>query len=172
MNLVTKGIYPEKVLGFFEEISKIPRGSGKEKQISDWLVKFAKDRNLEVYQDSVNNVIIKKEATKGYEKYAPLILQGHMDMVWEKNKDVDFDFEKEGIKLKIEDGYLKAKGTTLGADNGIAIAYGLAILDSDDIKHPKLEILITTDEEVSMTGAQNLDMSLLEGKKMINLDTE
>ena len=113
MNLVTKGIYPEKVLGFFEEISKIPRGSGKEKQISDWLVKFAKDRNLEVYQDSVNNVIIKKEATKGYEKYAPLILQGHMDMVWEKNKDVDFDFEKEGIKLKIEDGYLKAKGTTV-----------------------------------------------------------
>ena len=172
MNIVTKGIYPENVLGFFEEISKIPRGSGKEKQISDWLVKFAKDRNLEVHQDAFNNVIIKKEATKGYEKYETLILQGHMDMVWEKNKDVDFDFEKEGIKLKIEDGYLKAKGTTLGADNGIAIAYGLAILDSNEIAHPKLEVLITTDEEVAMTGAENLDMSLLEGKKMINLDTE
>ena len=172
MNIVTKGIYPENVLGFFEEISKIPRGSGKEQQISDWLVKFAKDRNLEVHQDGFNNVIIKKEATKGYEKYETLILQGHMDMVWEKNKDVDFDFEKEGIKLKIEDGYLKAKGTTLGADNGIAIAYGLAILDSNEIAHPKLEVLITTDEEVAMTGAENLDMSLLEGKKMINLDTE
>ena len=172
MNIVTKGIYPENVLGFFEEISKIPRGSGKEQQISDWLVKFAKDRNLEVHQDAFNNVIIKKEATKGYEKYETLILQGHMDMVWEKNKDVDFDFEKEGIKLKIEDGYLKAKGTTLGADNGIAIAYGLAILDSNEIAHPKLEVLITTDEEVAMTGAENLDMSLLEGKKMINLDTE
>lgn len=172
MNIVTKGIYPENVLGFFEEISKIPRGSGKEKQISDWLVKFAKDRNLEVHQDAFNNVIIKKEATKGYEKYETLILQGHMDMVWEKNKDVDFDFEKEGIKLKIEDGYLKAQGTTLGADNGIAIAYGLAILDSNEIAHPKLEVLITTDEEVAMTGAENLDMSLLEGKKMINLDTE
>ena len=82
MNVVTKGIYPEKVLGFFEEISKIPRGSGKEKQISDWLVKFAKDRKLEVYQDKFNNVIIKKEATKGYENYETLILQGHMDMVW------------------------------------------------------------------------------------------
>lgn len=172
MNIVTKGIYPENVLGFFEEISKIPRGSGKEQQISDWLVKFAKDRNLEVHQDAFNNVIIKKEATKGYEKYETLILQGHMDMVWEKNKDVDFDFEKEGIKLKIEDGYLKAQGTTLGADNGIAIAYGLAILDSNEIVHPKLEVLITTDEEVAMTGAENLDMSLLEGKKMINLDTE
>ena len=172
MNIVTKGIYPENVLSFFEEISKIPRGSRKEKQISDWLVKFAKDRNLEVHQDTFNNVIIKKEATKGYEKYETLILQGHMDMVWEKNKDVDFDFEKEGIKLKIEDGYLKAQGTTLEADNGIAIAYGLAILDSNEIAHPKLEVLITTDEEVAMTGAENLDMSLLEGKKMINLDTE
>ncbi len=172
MNTVTKGIYPENVLGFFEEISKIPRGSGKEKQISDWLVNFAKERNLEVYQDKYNNVVIKKEATSGYENYMPLILQGHMDMVWEKNKDVDFDFEKEGIKLKIENGYLMAQGTTLGADNGIAVAMALAILDSKDIKHPSLEILITTDEEVNMVGAENFDTSLLKGKKMINLDTE
>lgn len=172
MNTVTKGIYPENVLGFFEEISKIPRGSGKEKQISDWLVNFAKERNLEVYQDRYNNVVIKKEATIGYENYMPLILQGHMDMVWEKNKDVDFDFEKEGIKLKIENGYLMAQGTTLGADNGIAVAMALAILDSKDIKHPALEILITTDEEVNMVGAENFDTSLLKGKKMINLDTE
>lgn len=171
-NYVTKGIYPEKVFKYFEEISKIPRGSGNEKQISDWLVEFAKKRNLEVYQDDFYNVIIKKNATKGYENYSPLIIQGHIDMVWEKNKDVDFDFEKEGIKLKIEDGYLKAEGTTLGADNGIAVAIALAILDSDDIKHPKLEMLFTTDEEVGMTGAENVNIDLLEGRKMINLDTE
>lgn len=165
-------IYPEKVFYFFSEISKIPRGSGHEKEISDWLVKFAKERNLEVYQDNYNNVIIKKEATKGYENYQTLILQGHMDMVWEKNKDIDFDFEKEGIKLKVEDGFLKAQGTTLGADNGIAVAISLAILDSSDIKHPSLEVLITTDEEVGMSGAENVDVNLLKGKKMINLDTE
>lgn len=169
---ITSGLYPQNVFKYFEEISKIPRGSGKEKQISDWLVKFAKDRNLEVYQDSFHNVIIKKEASKGYENYKPLILQGHIDMVWEKNKTTDFDFETEGIKLKIEDGFLKAEGTTLGADNGIAVAMCLAILDSNEIVHPKLEILLTSDEEVGMSGAENVDISLLDGKKMINIDTE
>ncbi|NYV27874.1 aminoacyl-histidine dipeptidase [Streptobacillus felis] len=171
-NKVTKGLYPESVFGFFEQISEIPRGSGKEKQISDWLVNFAKDRNLEVYQDEFHNVIIKKNATPGYEKYLPLIIQGHMDMVWEKNKNVEFDFEKEGIRLKVEDGFLKADGTTLGADNGIAVAMGLALLDSKEIEHPALEVLITTDEEVNMTGAENIDVTKLAGKKMINLDTE
>lgn len=163
---------PNKVFYFFEEISKIPRGSGKEKQISDWLVNFAKERNLEVIQDEFHNVIIKKEATKGYEKYIPLILQGHIDMVWEKNKDVEFDFEKEGIRLKVEDDFLKAEGTTLGADNGIAVAIALAILDSNDLKHPALEVLFTSDEEVGMSGAINLNVDSLKGKKMINIDTE
>ncbi|RRD38950.1 aminoacyl-histidine dipeptidase [Leptotrichia sp. OH3620_COT-345] len=165
-------LYPEKVFYYFSEISKIPRGSKKEKKISDWLVKFAKDRKLEVIQDEFLNVIIKKKATKGYEDFSPLILQGHMDMVWEKNKDTKFDFETQGIKLVVEDGFLKADGTTLGADDGIAVAYVLAILDSDDIKHPALEILITTDEEDGMTGASNLDYSIFQGKTLINLDTE
>ncbi|MDO5088825.1 MAG: aminoacyl-histidine dipeptidase, partial [Leptotrichiaceae bacterium] len=161
-----------KVFHYFSEISKIPRGSKKEKKISDWLVKFAKDRKLEVIQDEFLNVIIKKKATEGYENFSPLILQGHMDMVWEKNKDTKFDFETQGIKLITEDGFLKADGTTLGADDGIAVAYVLAILDSDNIKHPALEVLITTDEEDGMTGASNLDYSVFQGKTLINLDTE
>ncbi|ACZ00996.1 aminoacyl-histidine dipeptidase [Streptobacillus moniliformis] len=171
-NMITKGIYPELVFEFFEKISAIPRGSGKEKKISDWLVNFAKERNLEVYQDDYYNIIIKKDATPGYEKYLPLIIQGHIDMVWEKNKNVDFDFETQGIKLKIEDGFLKADGTTLGADNGIAVAMALALLDSKDIDHPALEILLTSDEEVNMSGAENIDVSKLKAKKMLNLDTE
>lgn len=163
----------DKVMKFFYEISNIPRGSGKEKQISDYLVKFAKDRNLEVYQDEYLNVLIKKEASKGYENFSPIVLQGHMDMVWEKNKNKNFDFETEGIKTYIdENGFLKADGTTLGADNGIAVAMIMALLDSDEYKHPKLEMLITSDEEVGMTGATNFDLSKIEGKTLINIDTE
>ncbi len=165
-------LYPEKVFSYFSEISKIPRGSKKEKQISDWLVKFAKDRKLEVLQDDYHNVLIRKAATKGYEDYSPLIIQGHMDMVWEKNKDTKFDFATQPIELLVEDGFLTANGTTLGADNGIAVAYALAILDSDDIKHPDLEVIITSDEEDGMSGVNNLDYSIFDGKTLINLDTE
>lgn len=172
MKNITKDLSPQKVFYFFEEISKIPRGSKKEKQISDWLVKFAKDRNLEVYQDSTLNVVIKKAGSPGYENYSPLILQGHMDMVWEKNSDTKFDFDTEGIKLAVKDGFLKATGTTLGADNGIAVAVILAVLDSDDIMHPPLEAVITADEEAGMTGVENLDVSVLKGKTMLNIDTE
>ena len=165
-------LYPEKVFHYFAEISKIPRASKKEKQISDWLVKFAKERKLKVIQDEHNNVIIKKKATEGYEDFSPLILQGHMDMVWEKNKDTEFDFSTQGIELVKDGNFLKAKGTTLGADNGIAVAYALAILDSDEIKHPALEIVITTDEEDGMSGVSNLDFAEFDGKTLINLDTE
>ena len=165
-------LYPEKVFHYFAEISKIPRASKKEKQISDWLVKFAKERKLKVIQDEHNNVIIKKKATEGYEDFSPLILQGHMDMVWEKNKDTEFDFSTQGIELVKDGNFLKAKGTTLGADNGIAVAYALAILDSDEIKHPALEIVITTDEEDGMSGVVNLDFDEFDGKTLINLDTE
>lgn len=172
MENITKDLIPQKVFYFFEEISKIPRGSKKEKKISDWLVSFAKERNLEVYQDSTLNVIIKKPGSNGMEKYSPLILQGHMDMVWEKNSDTKFDFETEGIKLDIKDGFLKAVGTTLGADNGIAVAVILAVLDSDEIVHPPLEAVITADEEAGMTGVENLDISILKGKTMLNIDTE
>ena len=165
-------LYPEKVFHYFAEISKIPRASKKEKEISDWLMKFAKERKLKVIQDEHYNVIIKKKATEGYEDFSPLILQGHMDMVWEKNKDTEFDFSTQGIELVIDGDFLKANGTTLGADNGIAIAYALAILDSDDIKHPALEVVITTDEEDGMSGVANLDFDEFDGKTLINLDTE
>ena len=165
-------LYPEKVFHYFAEISKIPRASKKEKEISDWLVKFAKERKLKVIQDEHYNVIIKKKATEGYEDFSPLILQGHMDMVWEKNKDTEFDFSTQGIELVIDGDFLKANGTTLGADNGIAVAYALAILDSDDIKHPALEVVITTDEEDGMSGVANLDFDEFDGKTLINLDTE
>ena len=165
-------LYPEKVFHYFSEISKIPRASKKEKEISDWLVKFAKERKLKVIQDEHYNVIIKKKATEGYEDFSPLILQGHMDMVWEKNKDTEFDFSTQGIELVIEGDFLKANGTTLGADNGIAVAYALTILDSDDIKHPALEVVITTDEEDGMSGVVNLDFDEFDGKTLINLDTE
>lgn len=165
-------LYPEKVFHYFAEISKIPRASKKEKEISDWLMKFAKERKLKVIQDEHYNVIIKKKATEGYEDFSPLILQGHMDMVWEKNKDTEFDFSTQGIELVIDGDFLKANGTTLGADNGIAVAYALAILDSDDIKHPALEVVITTDEEDGMSGVVNLDFDEFDGKTLINLDTE
>ena len=167
-----ENLYPQKVFHYFSEISKIPRGSKKEKKISDYLVNFAKERNLEVVQDKALNVLIKKAATKGYENFSPLILQGHMDMVWEKNKNTNFDFENCGIELVVKDGFLTANGTTLGADNGIAVAMALAILDSDKISHPALEIILTTDEEEGMSGVNNLDFSLFSGKTLINLDTE
>ena len=171
-NMSIEKLYPEKVFHYFAEISKIPRASKKEKEISDWLVKFTKERKLKVIQDEHYNVIIKKKATEGYEDFSPLILQGHMDMVWEKNKDTEFDFSTQGIELVIDGDFLKANGTTLGADNGIAIAYALAILDSDDIKHPALEVVITTDEEDGMSGVANLDFDEFDGKTLINLDTE
>lgn len=163
---------PTEVFQFFEEITQIPRGSGKEEGISNYLVAFAKEKGLEVYQDKAWNVIIKKAGTKGYENSEPVILQGHMDIVWEKRTDVKFDFETEGINLVIKDGFISAEGTTLGADNGIALAYILAILKSDTIQHPPLEVVITSDEEAGMNGAKTLDYSLLTAKRLINLDSE
>jgi dipeptidase D len=163
-------ITESKVLHYFREINKIPRGSGNEKQISDWLLKFARDRNFEVVQDAVNNIIIKKPGTNGNNE--PLIIQGHMDMVCEKNADKEHDFLRDPIKLKIDGDMVYADGTTLGADNGIAVAMALALLDSDDIKHPPLEIFLTVDEEVGMTGAAVVDPSLFSAKRLINLDSE
>lgn len=165
-------LYPQRVFHYFLEISKIPRGSGNEKQVSDYLVDFAKKHGLFVYQDEKYNVLIRKEASKGYENYKSICIQGHMDMVCEKNKDVEFDFEKEAIRVMIKDGFLVADGTTLGADNGISMGMTLAILESKEIKHPKLEILITTDEEVGMSGAEFFDVSKLESEILVNIDSE
>jgi len=171
MSKVLEGLKPEKVFYYFEEISKIPRCSGKEKQISDYLYNFAKSRDLEVIQDEHLNIIIKKPASKGYENAPTVMLQGHMDMVCEKNEGLEHDFDKDPIKLRIEDGYIYATDTTLGADNGIAVAYALSVLDSE-LQHPALEVLITTDEEKGMTGANNLDGSLFKSKYLLNLDSE
>lgn len=169
---VLQSYEPKKVMHYFEELTKIPRGSGNEKAVSDYLKKFAEDRNLFVVQDDVMNIIIKKPGTPGYENSIPVIIQGHMDMVDEKNNDTVHDFTKDPLKLRIEGEYLYATGTTLGADNGIAVAYALAILDSNDIPHPPLEVLITVEEETGMLGAASVDGSLFDGKMLINIDSE
>ena len=162
----------KKVLYYFTEISKIPRGSGNVQQISDYLVEFAKKHGIRYIQDSANNVIFFKPATPGYETAPAVILQGHMDMVCEKESFSNHDFTKDALELSIENGYLKANNTTLGGDDGIAVAFGMALLTDPDAVHPALEIVITTDEETGMDGAQALDTSVLSGKYMINLDSE
>lgn len=172
MSNVLNGLEPSGVFRFFEEICRIPHGSGNVKAISDYCVAFAKERGLEVYQDDVYNVIIKKPASPGMESAPGVILQGHLDMVCEKNADVDFDFEKDSLRLAVDGDDIHAQGTTLGGDDGIAVAMGLAILDDDSIPHPPLEVLFTTEEETGMDGAQNLDCSKLSAKYMINIDSE
>ena len=166
------GYKPEKLFHFFEEVCAVPRGSGNEKGISDFLVKFAKDRNLWVYQDDSYNVIIKKGGSKGAEDKEPVMLQGHIDMVCDKRAGVEHDFEKEGIDLVLKDGVLSANGTTLGADNGVAIALMMMVLDDEDIKHPPVECVFTTEEEVGLNGAQALDKSQITARTMINMDSE
>jgi dipeptidase D len=169
---VLKDLKPTEVFRYFEEITQIPRGSGNEKGISDYLVNFAKEHNLQVIQDEVLNVIIKKPGTEGYENSPIVILQGHMDMVNEKNNDTEHDFEKDPLKLRIEGDMIYATGTTLGADNGIAIAYALALLASTDIPHPPLEVLMTTDEETGMSGAMGLNPDHIDGRILVNIDSE
>lgn len=163
---------PKRVFYYFEELCKIPHGSGNTKQISDYLVSFAKEHGLEYVQDEMNNVVIYKPATEGYEDAPAVILQGHMDMVCEKRPDVDHDFTKDPLNISVKDGYVTANGTTLGGDDGIAVAYGLALLESKDLAHPALEVLITVDEEIGLLGAEGFDCSVLKGKRLINLDSE
>ncbi len=172
MSKSISSIQPKEVFTYFEQISKIPRGSGNEKNISDYLMEFAKQHNLNAIQDEALNVIIKKDGTCGYEDAPIVILQGHMDMVCEKNKNTEHNFSKDPIKVLIEDDMLTADGTTLGADNGIAIAYCLAILSSDDIQHPPLEVLFTTQEEVGLIGASKIKAENLKGHILINIDSE
>lgn len=169
---VLENIEPQKVFHFFEEISQIPRGTYNTKAVSDYCLNFAKERELFVIQDEWNNIIIKKPGTAGYEASEPVILQGHLDMVCEKTAGSGHDFMKDPIEIYVEDGYVKAKDTTLGADNGIAVAMALTLLDSKDIPHPPLEVVFTIDEEIGMTGALNIDLSQLEGTMLLNLDSE
>ncbi len=163
---------PNDVFKYFEQLSAIPRGSGNMQGISQFCVDFAKRNNLKFIRDNADNVIIYKEGTAGYELSAPIILQGHLDMVCQKTPDYDINFEKDGLDLFVDGDFLKASGTTLGADNGIAVAMILAILESNDIVHPPIEAVFTTDEEIGMIGARALDMSILKATSMINLDSE
>lgn len=169
---VLEGKEPEKVFRFFEEIAAIPHGSGNVKQISDYLVEFAKNRNLKYRQDEKLNVIIWKDGTPGYEDADTVILQGHMDMVAVKMADCDKDMKKEGLELQTDGDFLCAKGTSLGGDNGIAVAYALAVLDSDTIAHPPVEAVFTVDEEIGLLGAAYIDTSDLKGRKLLNMDSE
>lgn len=161
-----------KVLRLFEELSRIPRGSGNEKAVSDFVADFARQRNCTVLQDERHNLMIRKPAAAGYDSAPVVIFQGHLDMVCEKNKGIAHDFTKDPIRFKIEGDMIYAEGTTLGADNGIAVAAALAIIDSPEMAHPELEILLTTEEETSMGGAFHLDVSPLKGRMMINFDSD
>jgi dipeptidase D len=163
---------PERLWFYFSEVLKTPRPSKKEEQIIRYLVNFGKEHKLETITDSVNNVIIRKPASPGLEKAPSVCLQGHVDMVCEKDADVVHDFEKDPIQVYIEDGWLKARGTTLGADNGIAVATMLALLEAKGITHGPLECLFTVDEETGLTGAFGLDSNVLTSKMLLNLDSE
>ena len=163
---------PSQVFRYFEEISAIPRGSENMTGIAQYCENFAKEHKFSYVRDKANNVVIMKPATQGYENSEPVILQGHLDIVCQKDADKIFDFEKDGIELVTDGDFITANGTTLGADNGIAVALILAILDSENIPHPPIEAVFTTDEEIGMIGAIELDMSILKGKRMINLDAE
>jgi len=163
---------PVEVFQYFEEISSIPRGSGNERRISDYLVSFAEEHKLEVIQDKALNVIIKKPGTRGYEESPGVVIQGHMDMVCEKRPDVIHDFMTDPIQLKIVEDMIYANGTTLGGDDGIAVAMGLAVLASDTLEHPPVELVVTTSEETGMDGAHVLDPKNVSGKTLINIDSE
>lgn len=167
-----ENLTPQKVFQYFEEICSIPHGSGNVDAISDYLVKFAKEHGLWCSQDKLKNVIIIKDASSGKEDRPAVMIQGHMDMVAVKEPDADIDMAKDGLKLRIDGDYVYAKDTSLGGDDGIALAYGLALLSDESISHPRIELVITTEEEVGMEGATGIDLSPCQGMQMLNIDSE
>lgn len=169
---ILENLEPQNVFYYFEEICKIPHGSGHTRQISDYLKAFADEHGLYCRQDELNNIIMIKEASKGYEDHAPVLLQGHMDMVAVKDADCTLDMTKDGLQLEILRDCLSAKGTSLGGDDGIAVAFGLALLAGEEYRHPRIELILTVDEEVGMEGAAGLTVDDLTAKRMINLDQE
>ncbi len=169
---VLSHLEPKGVFTYFEKLCEIPHGSGNTKRVSDWLVAFAQEHGLTYWQDELNNVVICKPASAGYEQAESVILQGHMDMVCEKAADCAKDMAHEGLDLAIDGDMIYAKGTTLGGDDGIAVAIMLALLDDDDLAHPALECIFTVDEEIGMPGAAGIDVSMLQGRRMLNLDSE
>lgn len=170
MEYIIKNRQPADALRYFEEISAIPRGSCNEKAVGEYLMAFAKELGLWCHMDELYNVYIKKPASPGCEHLPPVLFQGHTDMVCEKNKDVDHDFEKDPIKLVVEGNILHAAGTTLGADNGVAVAYMMALLSRNDLRHPPLECIFTTQEEIGLNGAAVIDPALISARRMINMD--
>ena len=169
---VLQNLEPASVFRFFEEICQIPHTSFHEKQLSDYCIAFAKERGFYYEQDELGNVIIIAEATEGYEDVEPIILQGHLDMVGDKAPDSDIDLEKEGLRLGIDGDWIYAEDTTLGGDDGIAVAYGLALLDDPTIPHPRLEVVFTVSEEVGLIGASVIDLSCCQAKRLLNIDSE
>ena len=166
------GLEPSAVFGYFEDLCAIPHGSHNEKAISDSLVAFAKEQGIRYIQDEYNNVILFADGTCGMEDHAPVILQGHMDMVCEKDVDCPLNMETDGLDLAHDGTCVFARGTTLGGDDGIALAYAMALIADKSIPHPPLEVIITVDEEVGMLGANSIDVSMLKGRTMVNLDSE
>lgn len=169
---ILENLEPKEVFHYFEEICNIPHGSGNTAAISNYLVEFAKKKGLEYQQDELGNVIMIKEASAGYEAAPPVMIQGHMDMVAVSDRDCDIDMRTEGLRLAVDGDQIYAKGTSLGADDGIAVAYALAILSSDTLKHPRLEVVVTVEEEVGMEGASGINLSICRAKRLINLDSE
>lgn len=169
---ISKKLEPKRVFHYFQEISKIPRCTYDEENISNYIKSVGERLGLETIQDDALNVIIRKPATPGYENSPGVIIQGHMDMVCEKESDSDHDFKKDPIKLIVDGDYIKADKTTLGADNGIAVAMGLALLEDNTLEHPSIELLVTSSEEVEMDGAFGLSKDVLKGTRLINVDTE
>ena len=163
---------PKKVFEYFRKISDIPRGSGNEAAAAEYVRSTAVSLGHEASIDGAGNVLVRAKATPGYENHAPLMLQGHLDMVAEKTSDSTHDFSRDGLELMTEGGFLMAKDTTLGADDGIAVAIGLAILEDETLSHPHLEVIFTTDEETGMDGAKNIDLSDVTGSYVLNLDSE
>ncbi|MGP2569643.1 aminoacyl-histidine dipeptidase [Ornithobacterium rhinotracheale] len=172
MNQEIRNLEPKALWNFFADLNAVPRPSKKEEKVRQFMKDFGQKLGLETKEDAIGNVVIKKPATPEMEDRKTLILQSHLDMVHQKNNDTVFDFSTQGIEMEIKDGWVTAKGTTLGADNGLGVAAIMAILDSKDIAHPAIEALFTIDEETGMTGAKKLDGSNFEGKILLNLDTE
>ena len=163
---------PKRVFELFEEISSVPRGSGNMEAIGQFCLDFASENNLEAYKDEAGNVVVFKPASIGYENADTVMLQGHMDIVCQKEADIDFDFEKQGLDLIIDGDFVTANGTTLGADNGIAMAMAMAILEDTTLAHPAIEAVFTVDEEIGLVGASKIDCTNLKSKKMINIDSD
>jgi dipeptidase D len=172
MMRILENYEPKEVFKYFEEISAIPRGSRNTVPIADYLEAFAKKQNLEYIRDELDNVIIIKEAAKGYESVPAVIIQGHTDMVCEKMPESNHDFMRDGLQLEVNGDFLSAKDTSLGGDDGIAVAYSLAILADDSIEHPRIEAVFTSDEEIGLLGAAGIDLSKLQAKRLINIDSE